>query len=530
MRKLILSLAAAAALPSCTTMRANAPSAQMWLTTADAAHKLAKQPVIPSAGPVTGDEAVSIDPSRRFQQIHGFGAAMTDASAELFSRLPDDKRRAIMVELFGRENGGLGLSFTRLTVGASDFSRSHYSYDDPPGNVADPALRYFSIEPAREYVLPRVREALEINPDLKVMISPWSAPAWMKTTRSMIKGQLEPRYHAPFAEYLARTIEAFTREGVPVSMLTIQNEPDFEPPDYPGMRVSPSQRAEIIGRHLGSLLKRRNIRTQILDWDHNWNQPQQPLTVLADPAARQYVSGIAWHCYEGDVPAQSIVHEAYRDKQVWHTECSGGAWNEKFKTWESSLAWMTDKLIIGAANHWARGSLLWNLALDPAGGPHAGGCPACRGVLTIDPASGAITREVEYYVLGHASRFIFPGAYRVGVAKRGGEVEAAAFLNPDGSKVAILYRRSRAGPIAIGLGGRRYLVSLPAGSVVTLRWSAEASVEAPCWRHYLLAEALKSCPAPALSSCIAVAETRPVASRCARLRAMTRRCSRRRRT
>jgi glucosylceramidase len=224
-------------------------------------------------------------------------------------------------------------------------------------------------------------------------------------------------------------------------MLTIQNEPDFEPPDYPGMRVSPSQRAEIIGRHLGPLLKRRNIRTQILDWDHNWNQPQQPLTVLADPAARQYVSGIAWHCYEGDVPAQSIVHDAYPRKQVWHTECSGGAWNEKFKTWESSLAWMTDKLIIGAAKHWARGSLLWNLALDPAGGPHAGGCPACRGVLTIDPESGAITREVEYYVLGHASRFIFPGAYRVGVAKRGGdEVEAAAFLNPDGSRVAILYR------------------------------------------------------------------------------------------
>jgi glucosylceramidase len=445
------------------------PSAKMWLTTTDETRKLAPQPKLKSTGAAKGDEAVSIDSAKRFQRMHGFGAAMTDASAELFSRLPDAKRRAIMAELFGRKNGGLGLSFTRLTVGASDFSRTHYSYDDTPGNAPDPELRYFSIAPARQYVLPGVREALAINPQLKVMISPWSAPAWMKTTKSLIKGQLEPAYYPAFANYLARTVEAFGREGVPVSMLTIQNEPDFEPGDYPGMRVNSPERAVIIGRHVGPTLRARGIKTQIFDYDHNWDNPEMPLAVLADPVARSYVSGVAWHCYEGDVPAQSPVHVAYPDKDAWETECSGGEWSPKFG---ETLGWMTDKLIIGAANNWARGSLLWNLALDPAHGPHHGGCGDCRGVVTIDPASGAISRNVEYYVLGHASRFVLPGAYRISVTRRGDKVEAAAFLNADGSRVAILHHTKGRGPISIAVDGRRYSVALPAGSVATLRWDA----------------------------------------------------------
>jgi glucosylceramidase len=443
------------------------PAAKMWLTTANETRKLAPQPMVKSTGASKGDEAVSIDSAKRFQRMHGFGAAMTDASAELFSRLPDAKRRAIMVELFGRKNGGLGLSFTRLTVGASDFSRTHYSYDDTPGNAPDSELRHFSIAPARQYVLPRVREALAINPQLKVMISPWSPPAWMKTTKSLIKGQLEPAYYPAFAYYLARTVEAFGREGVPVSMLTIQNEPDFEPGDYPGMRVNPPERAIIIDRHVGPTLRARGLNTQILDYDHNWDNPEMPLAVLADPVARNYVSGVAWHCYEGDVPAQSPVHDAYPDKDAWETECSGGEWSPKFA---ETLGWMTDKLIIGAVNNWARGSLLWNLALDPAHGPHHGGCGDCRGVVTIDPATDAITRNVEYYVLGHASRFVLPGAYRVGVTRHGGDVEAAAFLNPDGSRVAILHRTKGKGSISVAVDGERYSLLLPAGSVATVRW------------------------------------------------------------
>jgi glucosylceramidase len=448
------------------------PTAEMWLTTADETQKLALQPEIVAAGTATGDEAVVVDTSRRFQRMHGFGAAMTDASAQLFSRLPDDKRSAIMAELFGRANGGLGLSFTRLTVGASDFSPTHYSYDDTPGNTPDPKLEHFSIAPARQYVLPRVREALAINPDLLVMISPWSPPAWMKTSKSLIQGQLEPRYYQAFADYLARTVEEFGREGVPVSMLTIQNEPDFEPDSYPGMRVNPPQRAEIIGRYVGPTLRARGIKTEILDYDHNWDNPEMPWAVLSDPAARKYIAGVAWHCYEGDVPAQSQVRDAFPDKDVWFTECSGGEWSPKYA---EVLGWMTDKLIIGGANHWSRGVLLWNLALDPAHGPHKGGCGDCRGVVTIDPATATITRNVEDYVLGHASRFVLPGAYRVSATKHGEGIEATAFLNRDGSRVAILHRTSGDDPVTIAVDGRRYSLPLAVGSVATLRWSGRRS-------------------------------------------------------
>jgi len=467
--KPIAAVLGALVLAGCTSIQLAPPGpAQVWVTSADETLKLAAQPLAQPLGPASGSEDIAIDSSKHFQNVHGFGAAMTDASALVLSGLPDDKRRAIMAELFSRANGGLGLSFTRLTVGASDFSTSDYSYDDTPGNVPDPELRNFSIEPARKYVLPRVREALAINPDLLVMISPWSAPAWMKTTKSLIKGELVPQYYPAFATYLAKTVQAFGREGVPVSMLTIQNEPNFEPDNYPGERVDPPQRAEIIGRHVGPTFRSLGLRTQILDWDHNWDHPEMPLGVLKDPVARSYISGVAWHCYEGDVAAQGPVHDAYPDKDAWLTECSGGNWSPKYA---EVLGWMTEELIIGASNNWSRGTLLWNLALDPAHGPHTGGCSDCRGVVTIDPSTGAITRNVEYYVLGHASRFIFPGAYRIAALKRSGGVEAAGFLNPDGSRVAILYRKSGDGPATIALDGVRYSVVLAKGSVATLRWS-----------------------------------------------------------
>lgn len=472
MKRLAAALLSMLILGGCSTLQPRtAVAAEMWVTTADETQKLAPEPAVQPAGGAGGGEEISIDSSQRFQRMHGFGAAMTDASAELLSRLEDSRRRAIMAELFGRANGGLGLSFTRLTIGASDFSRTHYSYDDTPGNAPDPELRHFSIAPARQYVLPRVREALAINPSLKVMISPWSPPAWMKTTRSLIKGQLEPQYYPAFANYLARTVQEFGREGVPVSMLTIQNEPDFEPGDYPGMRVNPPQRAIIIGRNVGPTFRSFGLKTQILDYDHNWDKPELPLGVLADPLARSYISGVAWHCYAGDVPAQTRVHDAYPNKDAWETECSGGEWSPKFA---EVLGWMTDKLIIGASNNWSRGSLLWNLALDPSHGPHHGGCSDCRGVITIDPASGAISRNVEYYVLGHASRFVLPGAYRVAVKRRDG-IEAAAFLNPDGSKVAILHRTSGEANVSVAIDGELYSVPLAAGSVATLRWPARSA-------------------------------------------------------
>jgi glucosylceramidase len=233
------------------------------------------------------------------------------------------------------------------------------------------------------------------------------------------------------------------------------------------MKVTPPERAAIIGQHLGPLLERTGLRTKILDWDHNWDKPQMPLAVLADPVARRYISGVAWHCYDGDVEAQSKVHDAYPGKDTWFTECSGGEWSPKYG---EVLGWMTEKLIIGAANNWARGTLLWNLALDPAHGPHTGGCADCRGVVTIDPKSSAVTRNVEYVVLGHASRFVLPGAWRIGSVSTNKDVVGAAFVNRDSSVAAILYRKAGEGPVTIALRGKRYVLALPAGGVATLRW------------------------------------------------------------
>lgn len=463
-------LAAALALlvGGCQTLPTPAPErATVWLTTADESQKLQRQPEVIAAR-TDAEPSVRIDPSQRFQTIQGFGAAITDASAELIAKLPADKRSALMRELFGRRDGGLGLSFTRLTVGASDFSRTHYSYDDSPGNAPDPGLIHFSIAPARQYVIPVTKQALTLNPDLKVMITPWSAPAWMKTGQSLYKGRLNPSAYPAFAEYLARTVEDFGRAGVPVSLLSIQNEPDFEPDNYPGMRMGADERAKLIGTFLGPLFTKRGIHTKILDWDHNWDKPEQPLAVLGDPVASPYVAGIAWHCYAGDVPAQEKVRAAYPDKEVWFTECSGGNWAPKFG---ETLGWMASRLIIGSSNTGSRGSLLWNLALDPGHGPHSGGCGDCRGVVTIDPGSAVVTRNVEYYVLGHASRFVRTGATRIGTSTAGG-YEATAFANPDGSVAAVLYRPETAkAQTVVEFAGKRYSIDMPIGSVATIVWS-----------------------------------------------------------
>jgi glucosylceramidase len=236
------------------------------------------------------------------------------------------------------------------------------------------------------------------------------------------------------------------------------------------MRMSAADRAAVIGGHLGPLLAKRGIRTGILDWDHNWDKPEQPLGTLADATARRYVAGVAWHCYGGDVAAQEKVHAAYPDKDVYFTECSGGEWSPKFG---ETLGWMTSNLIIGATRGWARGSLTWNLALDPAHGPHLGGCGDCRGVVTIDPASGAVTRNVEYYVLGHASRFVRPGARRIGSDSGIDGVGTVAFLNPDRRTVAVIAHNGAKQPrdVTFASPAGQYALRLPAGAVITVTWS-----------------------------------------------------------
>ena len=272
------------------------PRVAAWVTTGDKTRLLARDAAVTvfaqqAARPLT----IEVDDSRRYQTMVGFGASITDASAWLMhNRMSPAQREALLQELFGRGEDGVGFDFTRLTIGASDFSRHHYTLNDRPAGQTDLALAHFSIDANRADVLPVVKRALAINPKLQVMASPWSAPAWMKTGGSLIKGTLRPEMHDVFARYLLRYVEAYGAEGVPIFALTLQNEPHFEPDDYPGMRLEAPARADIIGRHLGPLLRQRGLQVQLIDWDHNWDVPESPLAVLADPVARPFVSGVGW--------------------------------------------------------------------------------------------------------------------------------------------------------------------------------------------------------------------------------------------
>ena len=441
---------------------------QAWLTTGDQAKLIARAADARFGSARPADTVIDIHPARRYQEMQGFGASITDASAYLIEqRMSPTQRESLLRELFGRDPG-LGMSFTRLTIGASDFSQSHYSFDDMPPGARDPELKRFSIDPHRATVLPTVKRALAINPQLKVMASPWSAPGWMKSSDSLVKGSLKPEAYDAFARYLGRYVGAMKEEGVPIFALTLQNEPHFEPDNYPGMRVDPPSRAAFIGGHLGPLLAREHPGTALFDWDHNWDEPQSPAAVLGDPAAARYVRGVAWHCYAGNVGVQAQVHAQFPDKETWFTECSGGRWAQD---WAKNLMFFTRTLIIDTTRGWARGVLLWNLALDEKDGPHLGGCGDCRGVVTIDSRTGEVTRNVEYYALAHASRFVRPGAQRIGSSEATGDLANVAFRNRDGSLALIVANGAATEQtFSVRLGKQSFRYTLPATSVATFAW------------------------------------------------------------
>jgi glucosylceramidase len=444
---------------------------QVWLTTPTGSKLLSREADVhfDSGAPSATALRIVVDEATQYQKMVGFGAAITDASAWLIqNRLTAAQRETLLQELFG-PSPGLGLSFTRLTMGASDFSLHQYSYDDMPAGQTDSTLAHFSIDSNRAYVLPVVQRALAINPQLKIMATPWSPPGWMKTTGSLIQGTLRPEAYAPLAEYFKRYLQAYAAESVPIYAITVQNEPHYEPADYPGMRLEPPARAQFVGGYLGPLLARSGIPTLILDWDHNWDQPQSPLQVLADSVAPRYIAGVAWHCYAGDVSAQSVVHDAHPEKDAYFTECSGGEWAPTFA---DNLKWFVSTLMIGSTRGWAKGVILWTLALDGHHGPHTGGCGDCRGVVTIDSSTGAVSRNVEYYALAHASRFVRPGARRIASSASVGALENVVFRNADdGSKVLVAVNTAAAPlTLAVVWAGKSFQYTLEAGAVVTFVW------------------------------------------------------------
>ena len=403
--------------------------------------------------------------------MDGFGASLTDSSAWLLAKkLTDAQRKAALEMLFDPEKG-IGLSVLRQPMGASDFALQDYSYDDMPPGETDPELRKFSIDHDRAYIIPILREARALNPQLRIIASPWSPPGWMKTSDSMIRGALLPSAYEALAKYFVDYVKAYEAARIPIYAITMQNEPLNVPGNYPGMDMTAGEQARFLGEDLGPAFRKAGIRAKTLVFDHNWDLIDYPISVLNDSKAAAFADGTAIHCYGGSVTAQSELHDRFPDKGIWLTECSGGEW-QKGKLLEQQI-----QLIIGATRNWAKSVVLWNLALNQNHEPFLGGCTTCRGVVTVkdDVTPAEIIPTVDYTALGHASKFVRPGARRIESNSFGpGSLQDVAFENPDGSIVLIVLNSS-SGPIEFNVrwAGEFITYKLAEASVVTLTWFGE---------------------------------------------------------
>lgn len=467
-------------------------SAHVWVTTPDGADKLSDLGTVAFSGaPITAPTIV-VDPTLSFQTMQGFGGAITDSSATVLYRLSPAVREATMRSLFDPVTGD-GLDYLRQPIGASDFvTTAAYTYDDLPAGQTDYAQRDFSIAHDQARILPLLREAEAINPRLQIIATPWSPPAWMKTSDSLIGGRLidNPRIYRSYALYLLKFVEAYKANGVTVDAITVQNEPQNRTPSgYPGTDM-PSWQEEMVIEDLGPMLRDAGLRTQIFAYDHNWAEHPNdiastpsdetadvnayPQNVLSSPAAK-WVSGVAYHCYYGDPSAMTTLHNQFPDKVIYFTECSGSQSADPANTFSDTLKWHARNLIIGATRNWAETVINWNLALDPSGGPHVGGCGTCTGIITVGPGD-SVTYDAEYYTLGHLARFVKPGAVRIASTSFGttgwnGQIMDVAFRNPDGSTVLVVHNENdNPSTFAVREGDQAFTDTLPGGALATFTW------------------------------------------------------------
>ena len=458
---LALALAVAVAAPA----MAAPPSARVWVTTPDGALKLSNRGSAEFRPGGSQNLTISVDPSRSYQTMDGFGASITDSSAHVLYRLDRRHRDATMRRLFSPSDGD-GLSFLRQPMGASDFvAGDFYTYDDLPAGKTDYDMRHFSIAHDRAQILPLLRQALELNPRLKVIGYPWSPPAWMKTNGSLIGGRLidDPRIYAAYARYFVEFVQAYEHAGVPVYAMTVQNEPqNRNPSGYPGMDLPVAQEAKLIAA-LGPAFRDAGIDTKIFGYDHNWSM--HPGDIDVDPARRGARDGVPDRPARRAAPARwspappSTATPATRAARPRCTERSrtraSGSRSARARTaptdppaqvFSDTLKWHTRNLVLGVTRNWGKTVVNWNLALDPTGGPHNGGCDTCTGVVTVGPGS-TVTRNAEYYTLGHLARFVQPGARRIASTSFGttgwnGQIMDVAFRNPDGSTALVVHNEN----------------------------------------------------------------------------------------
>lgn len=383
---------------------------------------------------INPNEKIKINIDEKHQEIDGFGASFTDSAAFLIDKVLNDSDKAdVMSKLFD-PNEGIGLSTIRNPMGASDYARFIYSYDDQLEGQFDHDLKDFSIDHDRESILPLTQWALQLNPELKLFASPWSAPGWMKDTGKMVTGKLLKENYQTYARYFAKFIQAYAEEGVPIYAVTPQNEPLFVPPHYPGMELLADEAITFVKDYLKPTFNKEAIKTKILGYDHNWDRIDYGFDIL-DHAYDSF-DGVAWHWYGGRPVSQSRVHEAYPNKEVHFTEGSGGEWIPEFEPAFSNLM----RTGIAIMRNYSKSFILWNMALDENNGPTVPGFgeSTCRGLLKINQVTKEFEYTLDYYGLAHFSKYVRPGAFRVSSSDHE-RIKNVVFQNKDQSLVAILF-------------------------------------------------------------------------------------------
>jgi len=428
-----------------------------WLTNKDKSALLARhEPLQWGASPA--GVAVVVDSATKYQTIDGFGFALTGGSAWLINHLSPDSRSTLLHGLFGSDSSGIGVSYLRVSIGASDLSTSVYSYDDQ----ADPGLAHFNLMAGDTDVVPVLKQILALDPNIKILGSPWSAPTWMKSNHSTIGGNLLPQYYEVYANYLVKYVQAMHDQGITIDALTPQNEPMYGG-NNPSMLVTAPEEDSFVRLHLVPALRAAGLATKVIVYDHNCDHPEYPMSILKDDSL---VDGSAFHLYAGDISALTTVHDAYPQKNLYFTEIYTGSASD----FGGDLDWHMKNVVIGATRNYSRNVLEWNLASDPNYNPHTpGGCNTCKGAVTIAPGN-AITFNVSYYIIAHASRFVPAGSVRIA---SGGpaSLPQVAFLRPDGKKVLIVENDNNSTQaFNIEYGGQRAVATLNAGAVGTFIW------------------------------------------------------------
>ena len=437
-----------------------------WLTKADQTVKLQKQTDVLAFGTTVNIyPTIEVKDSQTFQTVDGFGFSLTGGSAQVINSLNADKKQALLQELFGANENAISISYLRISIGASDLDESTFSYNDLPQGQTDVNLTQFSLAPDMTNLIPLLKEILSINPNIKIMGSPWSPPVWMKDNNSTIGGSLQPKYYSVYAQYFVKYVQKMKEQGIRIDAITPQNEP-LHPGNNPSLLMLANAQADFIANHLGPAFQEAGIDTKIIIYDHNADRPDYPISVLNNDAARPYIDGSAFHIYAGDINALSQVHNAYPNKDIYFTE----QYTPSDGNFQGDLKWHLKNVIIGSMRNWSKTALEWNLANDSSFGPHTdGGCTTCKGAITINN-NASYTRNVGYYIIGHAAKFAPTGSARI-ASNLTGNLNNVAFKTPAGKKVLVVLNDGDTSTIFnIKHNGKWITTSLNSGSVGTYIW------------------------------------------------------------